>query len=114
VVSAERRRQGGGLNELVRGLEGGVFIPDHPFLAARNGITTPQGHSVAHWDASSVGLSIDIWAALDRSGARWLLWGTEGPGPYRPLGRYVYDRAVDALPSMVGHPANPNALFRRP
>ena len=116
VVSAERLRKAVALNQLVRtlGPDGGIFIPDHPFLAVRNGVTTPQAHSMAHWDASSVGLSMDIFGALDRSGARWLLWGVEGPGPHRPLGRYVYERPVDALPSMIGHPANPNALFRRP
>jgi hypothetical protein len=114
VVSAERRQKAVALNELVRGLEGGVFIPDHPFLAARNGITTPQAHSMAQWDAYSAGLTGDIFSVLALSQARWLLWGSIGAGIPRPLGKYVYDRRVDvALPSMIGHAGTPNALFRR-
>jgi hypothetical protein len=99
---------------LVRGLEGGVFLPDHPFIAARNGVKTPQAHAAAHWDAMTAGLGVDIYVALERSGARWLLWGTYDHGPHNRQGRYLYERRLDGLPSMIGHPAPPNALWRRP
>ena len=115
LVSDDRWRMAVSLNQLVRSLrDEGVFLPDHPFLAARNGVATPQGHAMGYWDAWAAGLGTDIFVALDRSGARWLLWSTDGPGPYQPLGGFLYDRRVDGMPSMIGHPANPNALFRRP
>jgi hypothetical protein len=114
LVTAEQRRKAVALNQLVRGLEGGVIIPDHPFLAARNGVTTPQAHAMAVWDAYSAGVTGDIFSVLALSPARWLLWGNTRPGTPPPIGKYVYDRAVDvAVPSITGHAANPNALFRR-
>jgi hypothetical protein len=114
LVTSERRQKAVALNELVRSLDGGVLIPDHPFLAARNGVTVPQVHAMAQWDAFAAGVTGDIFAVVARSPAHWLLWGADDRGEPRVLGPYLYDRKVDAgLPSMIGHPAAPNALFRR-
>lgn len=117
MVTAELRRKAVALNQLVRGLEGGVIVPDHPFLAARNGVKTPQAHAMAVWDAFSAGVTGDIWAFVAASQARWLLWSNPRPAvPPTPRGKYVFDRRVDvAVPSVVGlHFSDPNALFRRP
>jgi hypothetical protein len=114
VVTAERRRKAVALNELVRSLDGGVIIPEHPFLAARNGVTIPQAHAMAHWDAWTVGLSTDIFGAINRSQARWLLWNIDAVGPGKPVGPYRYVRPIDDMVAMVGHPSLTNALYRRP
>jgi hypothetical protein len=114
VVTAERRRKAVALNELVRGLEGGVLIPEHPFLAARNGVTVPQVHAMAHWDAWSAGLSLDIFGAINRSDARWLLWNVNAVPPGRPIGPYHFVRPVDDMVAMIGHPSLSNGLYRRP
>jgi hypothetical protein len=114
LVTAERRRKAVALNELVRGLDGGVIIPEHPFLAARNGVTIPQAHAMAHWDAWSVGLGGDIFAAVNQSSARWLLWNVNAVGPGKPVGPYRFVRPVDDMVAMIGHPSLTNGLYRRP
>jgi hypothetical protein len=114
LVTAERRRKAEALNELVRSLDGGVILPEHPFLAARNGVTTPQLHAMAHWDAWTAGLGTDIFAAVNTSKARWLLWNINAVGPGKPVGPYRFVRPVDDMVAMIGHPSLTNGLYRRP
>jgi hypothetical protein len=115
VVTADRRRKAEALNQLVRSLDGGVLMPDHPFVAVRNGNTLPQAHSMAYWDGWSAGLSMDIFGAVNTSKARWLLWNHAAVGgPNKPIGPYQYVRAVDDMVAMIGHPSITNALYRRP
>ena len=77
------------LNEEVRALEGGVVAPAHPFLALRNGHTTPQPNPVGHHFAERAGVpGINYSGQLDSieaTHARWLLladMAVDGPIRY--------------------------------
>jgi hypothetical protein len=113
LVTAERRRKAEALNQLVRSLQGGVIFPEHPFLPVRNGVTIPQVHAMGYWDGWAAGLGTDLFDAVSRSQARWLLWNTQAVGPGKPIGPYVFVRPVPETVSMVGHPSLTNALYRR-
>jgi hypothetical protein len=80
-ITAAQRDAALKLNAAIGALEGGVLIPDHPFLAIRNGHTTPQFHEMSYQDCTVAGMrGLDLPGFLRRTGARWaILSGGEAP-----------------------------------
>jgi hypothetical protein len=110
LVTAPQRQRAQALNQLVRGLEGGVFIPMHPFLAVRNGVTTPQVHGMAQWDAFAAGMKDQhLFRRIEASSARWMILDTR----VDPTNRYVFERGIEPVPMMIGHKTAPAFLLRR-
>jgi hypothetical protein len=105
------------LNAFVASLRGGVLIPSYPFLAIRNGHTTPQFHSVAYWDALAGRMQgPDLSGFLDRAGAQWVI--LSGVEDQTILGwiyqRYSFDAIVPAnVTPMVGLRSAPRTLLKR-
>ena len=74
IPSAELRKNADALNAYVASLQGGVLIPAHPFLAVRNGQTTPQLHEMAYRDARHARMrGLDFPGFLARTRARWVI-----------------------------------------
>lgn len=106
------------LNKFVASLEGGVLIPSHPFLAVRNGHTTPQFHDMPYWDAMVGRMrGIDLPGFLKRTRAKWvILSGLEGPTIrgwihqlYKPHKQLPKRARVNPL---TGYPSAPRHLLR--
>lgn len=88
-------------NELVAQLEGGVFIPRHPFLPARMGHRTRQASDMSYLDAWwSEMPSMSLGVYLDATRARHaLVSGTESPPMAEELTRrYAYHASLPAGP----------------
>jgi hypothetical protein len=74
VPDAERTRDVASLHAMVRGLPGDVLVPMYPFVAARDGKTTPQLSLVADFDAMGSGrMAMDLPEAMRERRVRWVV-----------------------------------------
>jgi hypothetical protein len=67
------RRAASELNALVTSLDGGVIVPELAFLPARTGHTNPHWYRMAMYCADWSGRPMDMAAAVEKSGARWVI-----------------------------------------
>ncbi len=93
-VAAER------LDQVVRGLEGGVVVTTVPMVGVGPGRTAEQPVLATYEDARSGGLQVDYVAALVASGARWVVTtdrytGTDRAPEPRMAGSFVRERTFD-------------------
>ena len=81
VPSDEHARNAARLNDYVRSLEGGVLLPNSPFLAVRNGHEGFQIHAMSYHDALASGVAgLGLPSVLRARGPEWaLLSGLEHP-----------------------------------
>jgi hypothetical protein len=116
LVTAAQRQRAVALNQAVRELAGGVLTPLNPFLAAGNGIATPQIHAIAQWDAFAAGMTDQhLRRRIEATTARWMIVDRrmvldrrlDLAEHYRP------ERALDGVPTMVGFKTAPTFLLRR-
>jgi hypothetical protein len=105
------------LNAFIASLQGGVLIPNHPFLAARNGQPTPQFHSLPYWDAIVGGMrGLDMPGLLGRTKAQWVIMsGNEDPAVIGWIyQQYRFDRGMPVIvKAMVGVRSAPRYLLKR-
>jgi hypothetical protein len=117
LPSEERRTQAEALNDTVRVLEGGVVIPNHPFIAVRNGHQNEQFHDQGYQDAMIAGMpGLDLPGFLRRVGAKWLILSGSESAPTRGWVFQVYEpsRALADMPeTLVGYRSRPMELLRR-
>jgi hypothetical protein len=73
LPDASARARAAELNRLVAGLEGGVLMPELPFVPVRNGQATPQWHVMGYEDLFHAGRGPDVPGVARRSDARWLI-----------------------------------------
>jgi hypothetical protein len=74
VPDAEHRRDAESLHARVRGLDGDVLIPMYPFVAARDGKTTPQVALLASLDSDGKGgLDLDVAGSIRDKHPRFLV-----------------------------------------
>jgi hypothetical protein len=71
VPDARRRVDVSAIHALLRGLDGGVLVPMYPFLAPRDGKTTPQISLLAYFDSGVAGA--DVARAVTEKRVRWVL-----------------------------------------
>jgi len=84
VPTAERRDAAARLIALVDDLPGRVVVTTSPFLAARAKKGDEQPTLQGFADAARAGMTVDYAAALDRSGADWLIVSPAPELDYRP------------------------------
>jgi hypothetical protein len=115
IPGADQKERASRLNELVRELEGGVIIPNHPLLAVRNGHDTPQFHTMPYIDMIGVGLGGGLYPYVASSTARWAI--LDGREPFvRDIVTRFYDHSgpiEDTVATMVGFPSSPRFLLER-
>lgn len=93
VPDAAQRVRAADLHRLVAGLEGGVLMPELPFVPVRNGQATPQWHVMGYEDLAHAERKPDIRRSALRTGAKWLIaskkdrWPQlrEAKRPFRPV-----------------------------
>jgi hypothetical protein len=74
VPDAEHRKDAESLHAFVRGLDGDVLIPMYPFLAARDGKTTPQVALFSSLDSNGKGgLALDVAGSIRNKHPRFLV-----------------------------------------
>jgi hypothetical protein len=73
VPSEARWHDAARLDEIVRGLDGGVVVTTSPYVAVRAGKGTEQPILQGFVDAEHGGMRVDYLEALDKSGARWVI-----------------------------------------
>jgi hypothetical protein len=116
IPSEEAWTKAAALNAFIASLKGGVVIPHHPFLAVRNGHTTPQFHAMAYEDVINARLTgLDMPGVLRRTGAKWaILTGVEIPHVRGWLHQvYKPDRPLPVhVTAITGHRSGPRDLFR--
>ncbi len=98
VPDAERTRDVASLHALVRALPGDVLVPMYPFVAARDGKTTPQLSLVADFDAMGSGqMAMDLPEAMRDWRARWVVLCGHAQEHDVPewLGRGYVEHALD-------------------
>jgi hypothetical protein len=100
VPDAAQRARAAELNGLVAGLEGGVLMPELPFVPVRNGQATPQWHVMSYEDLVHAGRGPDVAGVARRTGARWLIVSKKDRWPQlREVKRGF--RTVRRLPEQV-------------
>ena len=74
VPDSDRRRDVDALHDRVRALAGDVLIPMYPFVAARDGKSTPQVALLASLDSDGKGgLDLGVPCSLKAKRPRWIL-----------------------------------------
>lgn len=115
VPAAEQRARALRLNAFVAGLDGGVIIPNHPFLPIRNGQDVPQFHTMPYLDVIAAGLGEGLLPYIEASQAKWAI--LDGGEPFvRENVMLLYELAgpvPDEVSTMIGFPSTPSLLFRR-
>ena len=117
IVTPQRREQAEVANRFIAKLQGGVLVPNQPFLAVRNGQTTPQIHTQAYADAFlSFVPGLDFFGYVRRANARWAVLSNKQLPPVREWILEDYE-VVGRLPvqvtTMTGFPCGPLVLARR-
>ena len=115
IPDQDQFRRASRLNAFVASLDGGVIIPNHPFLPIRNGQVVPQFHTMPYLDAIGVGLGDALYPYIEASHAKWAI--LDGREPFvRENVMSLYD-VVGPLPdpvsTMVGYPSAPRLLLER-
>lgn len=117
LPSEERRKQADALNDTVRMLDGGVVIPNHPFIAVQSGQLNEQFHDQGYQDAMIAGMpALDLPGFLRRVGAKWLILSGSESAPTRGWVFQVYEpsRALADMPeTLVGYRSRPMEILRR-
>jgi len=99
IVTQQRQEQAEVVNRFIAGLQGGVLVPDLPFLAVRNGQTTPQIHTQAYADAFlSQVPGLDFFGYVRRSDARWAVLSDRQLSPVREWIQKDYE-VIGPLPA---------------
>lgn len=115
IPDADQHRRAERLNAFVAGLDGGVIVPNHPFLPIRNGQVTPQIHTMPYLDVIGAGLGGALHAYLETSHAKWAI--LDGREPFvreNVISLYDFAGAVpEPVSTMVGFPSTPRLLLRR-
>jgi hypothetical protein len=115
IPSADQRARADRLNAFVAGLDGGVIIPNHPFLPIRNGKDGPQFHTMPYLDVVGAGIGEALYPYIDASHAKWAI--LDGGEPFvreNVLSLYDYVGPVpEEVKTMIGFPSAPRLLFRR-
>jgi hypothetical protein len=115
IPDADRHRRAARLNAFVAGLDGGVIIPNHPFLPIRNGQDVPQFHTMPYLDVIGMGLGEALYPYIEASHAKWAI--LDGGEPFvreNVISLYAFVGPVpDVVPTMVGFPSAPRLLFKR-
>jgi hypothetical protein len=115
LPGAEQRARALRLNAFVAKLQGGVLIPDHPWLAIRNGRDVPQFHTMPYLDVIGAGMGEGLYRYVESSHAAWAIM--DGREPFvRDVVLSFYDSPVpieDAVSTMVGFPSAPRLLLAR-
>jgi len=117
IPSAEQWRNVRSLNATIAGLEGGVLMPSHPFLAIRNGHTTGQFHVIGHQDAMDAGIpGIDLPGYVHQVGARWVLLSGCESDLVRGIiaSQYTLDHVLtETVSTLTGGRCTPRDLYQR-
>jgi hypothetical protein len=100
VPDAAARERAAELNRLVAGLEGGVLMPELPFVPVRNGQSTPQWHVMGYEDLLHAGRGPDVAVAARRTGARWLIASKKDRWPQLREAKRAF-RPVRVLPEQT-------------
>jgi hypothetical protein len=82
LPTADDRRAAAKLNALVSSLSGGVVVPQLAYLPGYNGHDNLHWHAMAAWDLEWAGTPMDEYAALEKSGARWVMLHSNDGGPF--------------------------------
>jgi len=115
VPDAVARERAAELNRLVAGLEGGVLMPELPFVPVRNGQSTPQWHVMGYEDLFHAGRGPDVAVAARRTGARWLIASKKDRWPQLREAKRAF-RPVRTLPEQsmtTGVAVTLDRLFER-
>jgi hypothetical protein len=98
VPDAAHERDAECLHETVRSLDGDVLVPMYPFVAARDGKSTPQVSLLSYVDSNGKGgLQLDVPDAIRSKRPRWVVLAghdLEDDVP-RWLGPSYVDRTLD-------------------
>jgi hypothetical protein len=115
IPTADQRGRAERLNAFVAGLDGGVIIPNHPFLPIRNGHDVPQFHTMPYLDVVGAGLGEALLPYIEASHAKWAI--LDGREPFvRENVMLLYDfvgPVPDEVQTMIGFPSAPSLLFKR-
>jgi hypothetical protein len=113
VPNAERRAAADRLRALVRELDGPVVVTTSPFVALREGKGTEQPILQGYADAQRGGLRVNYAAALDRSGAKWLIVSPTHDFDYRDelRARFEWVRTIEFPVQWM--PDQPVSLWKR-
>jgi hypothetical protein len=105
------------LNAFIASLDGGVVMPERPFLPIRNGHHNPQLNAIGYADAGNSGMEGASYARdLDKSGAKWvILADPREEWLHEPtLQRYRYERDIDIrVTTIATRRSFPRFLYRR-
>jgi hypothetical protein len=115
IPTTDQRARADRLNAFVAGLDGGVIIPNHPFLPIRNGQRGPQFHTMPYLDVVGAGFGDGLHPYIEASQAKWAI--LDGGEPFvreNVLSLYDYAKPVPVeVSTMIGFPSTPRLLFRR-
>ena len=115
IPTAERWRRAERFNAFVAGLDGGVIIPNHPFVPIRNGQRGPQFHTMPYLDVVGAGLGEALLPYIEASHAQWAI--LDGGEPFvreNVMSLYTFAGTLpDEVSTMIGFPSAPSLLFKR-